>query len=904
MHFGEGYPAGPATAAQESWGRPARPAAATPRRQNGFMLREVQRRDTPGPFRYGDAINHTSTDSGGTALWLEAPWFPEQMTSGGYGSFPGAEEDFTVTARPDKGEPLPLRWSVLPTRRGADKMLCAVLPAGYPDTVTHFDVAVRDRNGNKARWRLVDLPRPTPLIPRPIRVVEQVRAAGVLVKASAWRYKSVPAVPDTRREERIHGRLEASGTPRPAGEWELTAEGGIGQWETEPIERPDAFAARPALAGWGMAFRDGIPPSLPVFVRASYPAATRYARVRGALRRFATYKETVTFDNLEVRPEPGRTPPRTATTPPPQRAFLAVTKTAKRTTPSGFTVLLLPGSASDRPDYSGPEPGVGGTVTLLVRPGPQIEALPDSPLFQKHRKPVSVRLRVAPPYRTRAASLNATGGPWRLFLPEAKTAKPLTVVVTQRVELESRPLEFTVPVAIRDPRQPGGPLYGRIASPVPTPLSSPPQEPKPARVDAATPHRQKGFTLLAAQIAAPDGSFRHENTRFGSGDVDAIGLWVRPDVPLEPPMEGSVRPFSGMYAATGRASTGDTFPLEVLSFGGSTFREPRLLVRIPSGYPETFRHIDVTLSDPAQETRKARWRVTNLPRPRHALKPPVALKGSVAVAGVTVTARAWRHRFPVGPPSQSERERVLIQLKGAMRPTQAARWDLGHTGVIAEWAAGARPTVGTAFRPFTDQGVAVLVTDARLAYPRQNRFVRVQGTLRERDTLDETATFRALRLKRQGDRTLLVVEKSRSVKTASGLTVTLPVQNTGDGSGETFQSGPSGLVRVRLEVTPPGGDWNASSLSKKHGKPVQVLLSGEDRRRGFSDGLFFGGAGPHGQTLYLRLPENAGTTLESLTIQVRQQVEIRMLPVELTVKIGDAPPDDWPPGRSGPVSIF
>ena len=176
-----------------------------------------------------------------------------------------------------------------------------------------------------------------------------------------------------------------------------------------------------------------------------YRRHQRQALITCQLRQYDEMEERVTFHDLTLTRVMGF-------------GFLTVSKPLTETTPSGVKVTLpvqnqetfMPGGSFS---YNGPPDMVFARVGLS--PGGKRNALPASPLYQRHRVPVSIRVDVAAPVFMNSNSGDSALPQITLSLrdPKATYVPSLTLVIHQRADLQSIPLAFRVPIARRAPRE-------------------------------------------------------------------------------------------------------------------------------------------------------------------------------------------------------------------------------------------------------------------------------------------------------------------------------------------------------------------------------------------------------------------------------------------------------------------
>lgn len=176
-----------------------------------------------------------------------------------------------------------------------------------------------------------------------------------------------------------------------------------------------------------------------------YRPRQRQALITCQLRQYDEMEEKVTFHDLTITRTMGF-------------GFLMVTNPQTVTTPSGISVSLpvqnvetfMPNGAFI---YNGPPDVVFARVALSPRG--KRNALPDSPLFQRHRVPVSIRVDAAAPVFMNSNSGDSALPQITLTLrdPKATHLDALTLIIHQRADLQSIPLAFRVPITRRVPQE-------------------------------------------------------------------------------------------------------------------------------------------------------------------------------------------------------------------------------------------------------------------------------------------------------------------------------------------------------------------------------------------------------------------------------------------------------------------
>lgn len=258
---------------------------------------------------------------------------------------------------------------------------------------------------------------------------------GVKVRPEAYHDQNYPPPLDEP------SRYTLSVIGRPKGyQWELVTRG------TEPhgVVAPEEYAVEIREKGVELG---GYTSALP------YANGQKVVRVQGALRQFDTFQENVTFRNLAVVPRPWGTNNFRG-----NFRALRVTEPQTVTTPSGIRITLPAQDAkTDAPGfYSGP--GDVPFVHLEVRPGAGRVPLPLSPLFVKHGQAVTIDVDAAAPLQTSGRTHDGTERQLNVYLGANNTVThldALTLVVTQRADLQTVPFALDAPIAAKRPERVG-----------------------------------------------------------------------------------------------------------------------------------------------------------------------------------------------------------------------------------------------------------------------------------------------------------------------------------------------------------------------------------------------------------------------------------------------------------------
>lgn len=422
-------------------------------------------------------------------------------------------------------------------------------------------------------------------------------------------------------------------------------------------------------------------------------------------------------------------------------------------------------------------------------------------------------------------------------------------------------------------------------------LAAPGQKPAspgpPAQLDPSTPRAQTGYTLIAIQRAGKSGECF---ARLGKGQVytetiwqgaDATALWIRtPLTPTQSMATPGRRVVQELFAITARLSNGDTLPLE---WRTRYARDPNLIFTyLPPGYPNTVRYTDVTIKD--RRGGVARWRLTHLPEMRQTIAQPGTVKDSAQEAGISVKGSAWQNA-PAAP-SIVDRS-ITYELKASGQPSGPFHWELVCEGALNQWEAPGYDihSTGVSSQPL-DPKLGAIATVVRAApYAAHDRFGIVRGALRQFDTYDERVIFHNIPIVNAAHSAMFRITRAQTARTPSGITVTLPVQNASP-SHRDVTAGMANGLNIVLSVRPAAETALARSpLFQKHKRPVRIqVLTAPPYET-----VMWSGTGAR-RELGVRLKKPLTGVLKDFTLLVRQRVNLRQIPIELTVPVSDKPP--------------
>ena len=187
--------------------------------------------------------------------------------------------------------------------------------------------------------------------------------------------------------------------------------------------------------------------------RAVYPTTYNNkptATLRATLHQYEFYEERVTFKDLDIVSASEREIENFPTAK--LARYLEVSEPQTLVTSSGLTVTLPIQNNRTIPNatmgsFLGNDPVL--YLKINVAPDQREVTLPDSPLYIKYRKPVTIKLEASAPNSMVWYMADNTFKTFAIYLPNLKTLKhldSLTLILRQRVELQTIPVAIEVPV--------------------------------------------------------------------------------------------------------------------------------------------------------------------------------------------------------------------------------------------------------------------------------------------------------------------------------------------------------------------------------------------------------------------------------------------------------------------------
>lgn len=173
--------------------------------------------------------------------------------------------------------------------------------------------------------------------------------------------------------------------------------------------------------------------------------------LHATLHQYETYDERVTFKNLDLGMEKGTPPEKYPFLfgPKSPAQFMRLSESQTAVTPSGIAVTLpVQGAETTLGGFNGPLNN-SLFVNIDVSPDQREVVLTDSPLYKKYRKPVTIQLKAHASDSVLWDSASNKFNIIIIYTPNLKTLKrldSLTLIVRQRVELQTIPVAIEVPV--------------------------------------------------------------------------------------------------------------------------------------------------------------------------------------------------------------------------------------------------------------------------------------------------------------------------------------------------------------------------------------------------------------------------------------------------------------------------
>jgi hypothetical protein len=349
------------------------------------------------------------------------------------------------------------------------------------------------------------------------------------------------------------------------------------------------------------------------------------------------------------------------------------------------------------------------------------------------------------------------------------------------------------------------------------------------------------------------------------------------------------------------ASNGDTFPLGWYGSSSGYF------VRLPAGYPDNYKWLDILAKDKSGP--QASWRFRELPHLNHKVVPgsgsPIA-----SVAGIRIESRAWwdppSRKYPGSPIGGSSNTPALYtELRAPMPISQKntdfkSHWEVRTTNVEPEW----QPSpVGNSISSYITRssggggsrygyGSKYMTASADL-YPHPcaaaQTVVRVQGDVKKVAEDREILVLTSLLLKRSG-KGFIPLQPENTFRTKSGILVKV---HQPDSHALTEPLSPN-EIRFAIELpqmtSGNGVVLPTSPLYRRYRKPVQLSTS-IDWDEGIMSSIL--NSSDEYQAVNFREPLTR-LKMPRLTLTVTQKVELTKIPFALVVPVKKGhPAERW-----------
>lgn len=408
--------------------------ASTPSVQYGYTLAKIARTDEANFAAPSPSLPMVAY------LLIKPPNFPaciqqSQMLDGlhVYTTAKGVTDPIKqASGQTSSGDVTSLGWLIVGDDSGP-AYLRIDIPGGYSGDSKFLNVTLVTNDGPFPRWRIARLPPMRQVIPDTPTVTDTITKNGISVSVHAWRYQGMIFV-QTRPI-----------LPPQSHQWGLTEEDQWMQWEPYNTSQGQSDAGdRPIQSRGGVftapdekKYGGGL---ITNQIAAPYRSASRYVRADMQFHQFETDDESVTFHNVEVKQTEDHRD---------NEYYLRVLNPQTITTPSGIKVTL-PAQGLSAPTY--------GLFCLIARlsiePFGSGCVLPDSQLVKTFQKPVQVELDFPTPMR--ASEWTAEDGPAHDYTiiggqPKVGRNQTFTVIIRQRVDIQTIPMSFTVPVSDTPP---------------------------------------------------------------------------------------------------------------------------------------------------------------------------------------------------------------------------------------------------------------------------------------------------------------------------------------------------------------------------------------------------------------------------------------------------------------------
>ena len=419
----------------------------SPRSQSGYLLASVTAMDDP-------------QNIGAVSMLIVPPSFPScsvrDHAPDGTVSYQldDKKNSFIVQAsvHMSSGDTANVGWDIVGTDV-APKYLRLTIPGGYSNSCRFADITLVPSNGPFPRWRIAHLPYMRQNIPDHPTLVDHITKDGVSTTVHAYWFRqgvslrTFPIIPSHSHQ------------------WELTTDNIVPPYDRFSLHHDGSPMTRFPVEGREGRFTKKDLSSIGALAfdySAPYLSANRYVRIDCNLKQFETCDEHVTFPNTAIVKDPENSGHRQEYGDM-NTYYISVAKPITLLTPSGLAVTLPAQGKNNR--YEADKIN----FSLTVKPNISPSELPKSPLIKQFGKPITISVNMASPDDLSGGSIDPgstqhyilwppQNPKWsgKLSIKEIRhtpvfVAPPLhrdfTVILHERVELQTIPMTFTVPVS-------------------------------------------------------------------------------------------------------------------------------------------------------------------------------------------------------------------------------------------------------------------------------------------------------------------------------------------------------------------------------------------------------------------------------------------------------------------------
>ena len=419
----------------------------SPRFQSGYLLTSVTAIDDP-------------QNMGAVSMLIVPPSFPpcsvREHASDGTVSYEVDEKKnlFIVQAsvHMSSGDTANVGWDIVGTDV-APKYLRLTIPGGYSNSSRFADITLVPANGPFPRWRIAHLPYMRQNISEHPTLIDHITKNGVSTTVHAYWFR--------------HGvSLRTSPIiPAHSHQWELTTNNIVPPYDRFSLHHDGSPMTRFPVEGREGRFTKKDLSSMGALTfdySAPYLSANRYVRIDCDLKQFEAYDEHVTFSNIATVKDLENSGHRQGYGDM-NTYYISVAKSITLVTPSGVAVTLPAQGKNnlfedDKINFS-----------LTVKPNISPGELPESPLIKQFGKTITISVSLASPDNLAGWSMDPgntqhytlwplQNPKWSgklnlkemrhtpLFVPPPPR-RDFTVILHERVELQTIPMTFTVPVS-------------------------------------------------------------------------------------------------------------------------------------------------------------------------------------------------------------------------------------------------------------------------------------------------------------------------------------------------------------------------------------------------------------------------------------------------------------------------